>query len=152
MKKASSNIIFVSDLASPIGEAKNFFWHEALWCPQWQVYALPNDIKIVDNIVQTALKMQHIRNLLQKPITVTSWYRPELYNQLIGGSKKSAHMQGLACDFQIKGMPAQKVRDVLKFKLKDLNIRMEDLSDANWVHIDLRCEADMSNEKRFFKP
>jgi len=135
-------------LESKIGDCKHFKWSEALWLPTWQIHVLPDE-DVAKNIIETANKLESIRAILGKPIKVTSWYRPAEYNKAIGGAKLSAHQEGLACDFHAKGLKADAVREILVDYLARLDIRMEDLEGANWVHIDLKSP---SKNGRFFKP
>lgn len=143
---------FVLFLKSPIGNVKNFYWEEALYLPRWDIHCLPQSVEIFKNIEQTAGKMQNIRDFFEKQIRVTSWFRPPKYNEEIRGSKNSSHLRGLACDFQVLGMDADSVRAALLPSLEKLNLRMENLPRANWVHIDLNCNEKTPNEKRYFKP
>lgn len=138
-----------SFLNSNVNGNKNFKWREALYLESMDMYALPEE-DIANNIMATADKMQAIRNILGAPIHVTSWYRPQKYNEYIGSkSKKSYHIQGLACDFHVSGMLPDAVRELLLDFLVGLDIRMENLPGANWVHIDLGIP---NNKRRFFKP
>jgi len=82
---------------------------------------------------------------------VTSGWRPEGYNKLIGGALNSAHIEGKACDFVVTGIDCDDVREQLEPKLTELGIRMEDLPGANWVHIDIRKPLN-EDSNRFFKP
>ena len=59
--------------------------------------------KQLDNLRQTALRMDEIREGLGKPIIVTSGYRSPEVNAAIGGSRTSAHCHGLAVDFTCPG-------------------------------------------------
>jgi hypothetical protein len=139
------------NLNDNIKDCKFFKWREALWLPRWGIYGFPKNDEIITNIEKTALKMDKIRTMFGKSIIVTSWFRPELYNQLIGGAKKSSHITGLACDFLIEGHDSNAVREMLRKYLKDINIRMENKNTVH-VHIDLKCNESMSNELRYFKP
>ncbi len=139
------------NLEDYIGKSKWFKWREALWLPRWKIYGIPNDEAVLDNIEKTALAMDKIRTMFGKEILITSWLRPEKYNELIGGAKKSAHIQGLACDFMVRDHESKAVREILRRYLKDVGIRMEKLETPH-VHIDLKCDDDMSNDVRYFKP
>jgi hypothetical protein len=79
---------------------------------------------------------------------VTSWWRPPKYNKLIGGADESWHMTGGGCDFRCPGITSDEIRHQLQPKLEELELRMEDLPGASWVHID---DKEPGN-KRFFKP
>ena len=59
--------------------------------------------KQLDNLRSTAEKMDAIREMLGKPVLVSSGYRNAEVNALVGGSKTSAHLQGLAVDFTCPG-------------------------------------------------
>ena len=146
------NTAITDFLESKIGECKYFKWKEALYLPKMDIYALPNDVKILENICLTALKLDQIRDMFKEPLLVSSWYRPKEYNKMIKGSLKSMHMQGLACDFYFAGYKAQQVREILAGQLKHLRIRMEDLPKANWIHIDLKVDKLTPDHKLFFKP
>jgi hypothetical protein len=138
-------------LSDQIGKSKWFKWREALWLPRWKIYGIPNDEQIISNIERTALAMDKIRTMFGKEIMITSWLRPEKYNELIGGAKKSAHISGLGCDFMLKDMESKAVREILRRYLKDVGVRMENLETPH-VHIDLKCTDEMPNDLRYFKP
>lgn len=143
---------FKEFLQSPISDTKNFTWSEALFLNEWQIHVMPDLSDVFLNIELTAKKMQKIRDFLNEPITVTSWFRPLIYNKEINGSKKSSHLMGMACDFKVKDIRPDEVRTILEKKLIDFNIRMENLPGATWTHIDTNCSEKMSQEQRFFKP
>ena len=136
-------------LEEPIGGSGFFKWKEALWLPRWRVNALPSSSVITENIEATAHKMNLLRGFFGEPLLVTSWYRPPVYNALIGGAAGSAHQDGLACDFIVCGRDSRECRNELKDHLKEFNIRLE-AEDTPHLHIDLRCASSHSNEKRFF--
>ncbi|MDD2777991.1 MAG: D-Ala-D-Ala carboxypeptidase family metallohydrolase, partial [Methanocellales archaeon] len=50
-------------------------------------------------------KLQMLRNLVGKPIHITSGCRCEAYNRYIGGVDNSPHLYGLAADIQVDDMP-----------------------------------------------
>ena len=49
-------------------------------------------------------KLQSLRDLVGKPIIVTSGCRCHAYNRHIRGVINSPHLEGLAADIQVKGM------------------------------------------------
>lgn len=138
------------DLSEKI--TNNFTWSEVLYLREWKLHAFPIGPDVYLNLIRTMEKMQLIRDYLKKPITITSCYRPLEYNSLIGGAKKSKHIDGLACDFQVKGLTADQARTKILMKIEQFDIRMENKKDANWVHIDLYTMPGMSIQKRFFTP
>lgn len=132
--------------------SKHFTWGEALWLPSWGIYVYPQYDHVWENLYKTAEVMEEIRAIVKKPIIVTSWYRPEKYNEFIKGAKKSMHIQGLAVDFRVKDQICDATRMILLPHLETLDIRMEANVGRNWVHIDLKRDVKLKPEQRFFKP
>ena len=130
-----------------IGSTKNFYWYEALYQNRWKTHVIPPDY-VLKNILKTAQKAQMIRNFLQLPMLVTSWYRVPAYNVMIGGAEESAHTEGKGLDFMCPNLRADEVRKRLKPKLKEFDIRMENLPGASWVHVDWKPVGTA----RFFRP
>jgi uncharacterized protein YcbK (DUF882 family) len=131
-----------------IGASKYFKWREALYLKQWDVHAFPKTESVYLSIIEVSAKLDLIREIVARPLIVTSWYRPEKYNTFIKGSFDSAHKYGLACDFVVNGIGAQTVREMLIDELEKLDIRMENLPTAGWIHIDIREPGN----SRYFQP
>lgn len=94
--------------------------------------------EIINNLLMIATKMEEVRDLLGKPITVNSGYRCPNLNKVIGGAKASAHMEGLACDFICRefGDPIKIVREI-----SESIIQFDQLIyEGTWVHIGLAKE------------
>lgn len=130
-----------------------FRWKEALYLPRWGVLAMPTKAQF-EGIIKLATRLELARGRVAAPWTVTSWLRPKMYNIWphpygVKGAAASAHMDGLAIDFQVFGMKADEVRETLKPNLELYGLRMEDLPGSSWVHLDCR-EPVLGN--RFFKP
>lgn len=134
--------------------SKYFTVAEATFLPRLGIYHTPNDQEKA-YILDLAARMDKVRELLNKPITVNVWIRPTVikdgktvdYNALVGGAKNSSHKVGAACDVVVKGMAAQKVRDALKDHLEALGLYMED--DVSWCHFQSR---PTKSGKHIFKP
>lgn len=58
----------------------------------------PNE-QVLENLRMLAGRAEGMRDILSVPIIVTSGYRSPKLNSAIGGSKNSAHIEGLALDF-----------------------------------------------------
>lgn len=137
------------ELDALIETSKYFKWKEAIYLPKWGVFAHPPDFSIENMVNASAKRMDLIREFFNVPITIQSWYRPHLYNELVGGAKNSAHLYGMAVDFMVEGMESKDVREILQHKLSEFNIRMEKLETPH-VHIDLR--VPISEDARYFTP
>lgn len=90
--------------------------------------------KQLENLRETAEKMDAIREHLGRPIIVTSGYRSPEVNAAVGGSKTSAHCHGLAVDFTCPGFgtPLEVARAISK-----MGIEFDQLIHefGSWVHI-----------------
>lgn len=142
-------MITQNDLKIPIDGCENFYWSEALWQRDWDVFVFPTPLQRL-NIVSMANIAERIReDLGNKAMIITSWLRIQAYNEAIGGARDSAHLYGQAIDFVVPGMKADDVREALLPRLEKYDLRMEKLPGSNWVHIDTR---PLTGDRRYFIP
>lgn len=91
---------------------------------------------VIENLTTVALALEEVRTLLGHPIFVSSGYRGPKVNSAVGGSKTSAHIEGLAADFTCftYGTP----RDVCR-AIMGSTIQYDQLIHefGQWVHIGL---------------
>ena len=86
----------------------NFSWAEATH----DGTRLPN-LQVYDGIVRIAQLAQEARDRLNKPMTVTSWYRTPQANKLCQGAKNSRHLAGDALDFVCDGLTGRQLYNLL---------------------------------------
>lgn len=65
---------------------------------------------IQNNLKRLAKRLQALRDITGRPITITSGYRGPKLNAAVGGASKSYHTKGLAADINIEGMTAKQVQ------------------------------------------
>lgn len=99
-------------------------------------YGVRNDPspEIITRLVMVAHQMEHIRSLFgNRPIRISSGYRSEEANALIGGANNSAHCQGYACDFTVSGL---NVYDCC-VDIRDSGIKFDQLINeaGQWIHL-----------------
>lgn len=58
--------------------------------------------------------LERLRHYYGAPIKINSGCRCKIYNKSIGGSPRSRHMEGLAADIDITGVPPHEVQDKLE--------------------------------------
>lgn len=88
---------------------------------------------VLAHLKGTAQRMEDVRNLLSRPIRITSGYRTPELNRAIGGAKHSHHMDGWAADFICPsyGKPIDIVRAIA-----ESDIQFDQLiQEGTWVHI-----------------
>lgn len=109
-----------------------------------------------DNLQKLISKMDVVRDLLGKPIKPTSCVRSAADQARINPkAPKSAHLEGLAIDFQVIGMTVDQVLDVLQPLCSSMGFSLEnngslermkkngaDMNEVkeprNWVHLQVR--------------
>ena len=105
------------------------------------------DINSLDNMLNLIhYCLNPIRTAIKEPMIVTSGYRCEKLNKLVGGADNSNHLAGCACDFIIQGMQP---REIIKF-INAMNIEYDELINEydKWVHISFRKG---NNRQKSFK-
>lgn len=138
------------DWNDPNSKISNHFTvHEATWLPTWNRMANETDgldDTVKANLIKLCLAMDIVRDFIGKPINVHVTYRPPAYNKLIGGATHSAHVLGLAMDFDC-GENCDDTRQKLIPMLESWNMRLEN-HNGPWCHLDLMPP----NPNRYFIP
>ncbi len=96
------------DKHTPIYLGSNFTWGEATKSCTRHLQELVINNKLIlidnhveDNIIRAAKQLDRFRQLLDnRPIFVTSWYRPQHINKQVGGSRLSRHQYGDGVDIR----------------------------------------------------
>jgi hypothetical protein len=128
------------DLDDPIYPGSNFTWREATKDgTRLPVKTNFNAIilsaaQITANIIKLARELDKLRaEFGNRPITVTSWYRPPGINEAVGGSTGSFHKTGLGADIQVWGVNPRTVQARLKTRWPGgLGL------NSQYTHVDLR--------------
>lgn len=98
------------------------------------------------NIIETANKLQQIRDVFGQPIKVNSGYRTQKVNKAVGGAKASAHMRGLAADITArKKSDNRRLLTIISELAGDLKfdqviIYVRGTGTIQWIHIGWREE------------
>lgn len=90
--------------------------------------------QVREELWRTAAKMEAVRNLLgDRVITVSSGYRCPALNRAVGGAENSAHLKGLAVDFNCYafGPPLEVCRAIAKSGLAFDQV----IQEGSWTHI-----------------
>ena len=78
-------------------------------------------------------KLQQLRDLINKPIIISSGYRCQQYNKSIGGYSHSPHLTGEAADIKIRGISPIAIASIAQ-RIPHIRIGIY----PNHVHIDIR--------------
>lgn len=101
--------------------------------PQLQSYF---PAKFLANISRMIGKMESVRDLLKRPIFVSSWFRSPELNAAVGGVQTSAHLKGLAVDFYASYEEFCKIDDYINFD------QLIYYPNRYFIHIGLRFDED----------
>lgn len=93
----------------PIIPGGSFTWGEATR----DATRIPETQTIVDNIIGLARALQPVRDRLNRPFQINSWYRPPAINAAVGGASQSQHLVGKAADIQVQGMSGRQVANAV---------------------------------------
>lgn len=104
---------------------------------------------VLDNLKVLARDiLQPIRDLVGKPILVTSGYRGEALNKVVGGALNSQHQTGEAADIKCPGMStvmlAMAIRDAVPPITYDqliLEMYKPGNPDSGWVHVSIAVKG-----------
>lgn len=115
------------DSGTPIYPGSNFTWGEATKNCCRHIEDLIIDGKLIttaleieSKIVSAAIEMDAYRQSLgNRPIIVTSWYRPQHINGKVGGSTYSRHQFGDAVDWKSNYMSPKKIARILEANHND---------------------------------
>gem|GEM_PF-496456 len=93
----------------PIIPGGSFTWGEATR----EATRIPETQAIVNNIIGLARALQPVRERLNRPFQINSWYRPPAVNAAVGGASQSQHLFGRAVDIQVQGLSGRQVANAL---------------------------------------
>ena len=142
--------MFYSQLQEKI-PGTDILWHSALYLPRWDIYAIPT-FSQEEEIIKTARCLSSFckdKDIDIKNVIFHSFLRPQVYNDIIGGSKMSGHITGHAVDFSVRGVPCDNIRAILVPELEARGLRCEKKPGSNWVHVDTK---EPGPSGRYFKP
>lgn len=118
--------------SKPVYPGSHFSWGELTK----GLDRIPETILITRSLVKLTRHLDAVREFLgNKPIKITSAYRPRAINRAVGGASSSRHVYGDAADIVVAGIPAHQVY----WKLNEWHGDKGGLGDSDvFTHIDLR--------------
>lgn len=92
------------------------------------------------NLLRLSEGLERVRAMVGEPIIILSGYRCPALNKAIGGAKASAHLNGLAADIRVGGIPATRLAQTLScnpagIAFDQLILEHPDSPAGGWVHI-----------------
>ena len=91
---------------------------------------------------------ERVREIVGKPLIITSGYRCDSLNKAVGGSPTSQHKLGEAIDFKVRGMTNSQVAcKLMGSDLKFQQLIIESAGGAEWVHISIGSKREVLRYK-----
>ena len=126
---------------------KNFTLEElicSVTAANWKIDNTPNPEE-AEKLRRLAVEvLQPIRDKYKHPITVTSGFRNQKVNQMVGGSKTSQHMKGEAADIQCTATSKAYLFNLIRKMIENKEIEVGQLiweygskNEPKWIHVSL---------------
>ena len=88
-------------------------------------------------------KLEALRHEFNEPMIVSSGYRHESYNQVIGGAKNSPHLYGKAVDVVISGKSAYRLMKLaIQHGFTGIGVSQRGPHEKRFLHIDTMENSD----------
>ena len=89
-------------------------------------------------------KLEALRHEFNEPMIVSSGYRHESYNQVIGGAKNSPHLYGKAVDVVISGKSAYRLMKLaIEHGCTGIGVSQRGPHEKRFLHIDTMDSSDI---------
>lgn len=93
-------------------------------------------MNVRDNLRDLCQKiLQPLREHTNRPISISSGYRPLVLNRAIGSSDNSQHITGHAADFNVHGLTPYEVCEILENSLLPFDQCINEFN--KWVHVSI---------------
>jgi len=92
-----------------------------------------------------AERLEVVRAAIGKPIVITSGYRSPAHNKAIGGAPNSAHIRGLAADYQVSGFTSLGLAEATREALRAAG---EPWDQIIWYASDRHCHLGLDLRMR----
>lgn len=87
----------------------------------------------LDNLKRLAAVLEQVRSFANRPINISSGYRSPAVNKAVGGAATSAHLRGLAADFNASGMGPKELARLIQGS--GIQFDQLILEYDRWVHL-----------------
>ena len=82
-------------------------------------------------------RLVSLRKDFNEPMIISSGYRHESYNQVVGGAKNSPHLYGKAVDVLVSGKAAYKLMKLaIQHGFTGIGVSQRGSHDSRFLHID----------------
>ena len=131
--------------------SKNFTYEELIHSNVAERKGLKNrpktkeeEKKVIENLRALCIEvLQPLRDYLGKPVVISSGYRSEEVNRMVGGVKGSQHLKGEAADIHVEN--TEHLLKIMHFIMEETDfdqlIWEKNKAGTQWVHVSYRCKG-----------
>ena len=128
--------------------SKNFTYEELYYSNVAERKGLKNrpmtkeeEKKVIENLRALCIEvLQPLRDCLGKPVVISSGYRSEEVNRMVGGVKGSQHLRGEAADIHVEN--TEHLLKIMHFIMEETDfdqlIWEKNKAGTQWVHVSYR--------------
>lgn len=91
--------------------------------------------ELLPNVQRLAEFLQKLRDHLGKRVTISSGYRGDKLNRMVGGVTTSSHSQGLAADISVSGLTTEQLFQAVIASGLEYDQVIQEF--GRWVHVGL---------------
>ena len=96
---------------------------------------------VIENLKALCMEvLQPLRDYLEKPVVISSGYRSEEVNRMVGGVKGSQHLKGEAADIHVEN--TEHLLKIMHFIMEETDfdqlIWEKNKAGTQWVHVSFR--------------
>lgn len=104
------------------------------------IYNVPDDRQAACLALLAAEVLEPARQAYGKPIRVTSGYRSERLNKVVGGKPNSQHMRGQAADLQADNL--ELLYDIIQSQGNYDQLLLESNGKSKWIHVSFNPDGN----------
>ena len=99
--------------------------------------------KILGRMYQLAGFAERVREIVGRPILISSGFRCMKLNNAVGGSLASQHLYAEAIDIKVSGKTASELFQIIAVSdLKYDQLILEKVGNAQWVHVSIGSKKE----------
>lgn len=113
------------------------------------IYNVPDDKQAACLALLAVEVLEPARQAYGKPIRVTSGYRSERLNKVVGGKPNSQHLRGQAADLQADNL--ERLYDIIQAQGNYDQLLLESNGKSKWIHVSFNPDGNRGTANKNYK-
>ena len=131
---------------------EHFYFEELIHsdtAKQRGIYNVPDAEQAACIALLAAKVLEPARQEYGHPIEVTSGYRSERLNKVVGGKPKSQHLRGQAADLQADNL--ERLYDIIQSQGNYDQLLLESNGKSKWIHVSFNPDGNRGINNKNYK-